>query len=207
MWESNGTKKVAPPCAQRKGSIWESVIQWGDGGNVADGSKCKHSLSAGTKIASTRTAVGQLLSSRASSMGRWRTCQGRFKMQTRTVCGGQNHEQAHSSRSVQGSVQGGDGGHVWEGSKCKHSHTAVPKSRAHAQQSVSSRASSMGRWNVTCVGSIRQNSRRPATTHHQTVSIPVGRWNVTHGFDSRGTGGNVAEGSKGEHSAQKHILL
>ena len=34
-----------------------------------------------------------------------------------------------------------------------------------------------------------------------------GRWNVTHGFDSRETGGNVAEGSKGEHSAQKHILL
>ena len=43
--------------------------------------------------------------------------------------------------------------------------------------------------------------------HIAKVSIPVGRWNVTHGFDSRGTGGNVAEGSKGEHSAQKHILL
>jgi hypothetical protein len=38
-------------------------------------------------------------------------------------------------------------------------------------------------------------------------NVPSGRWNVTHGFDSRGTGGNVAEGSKGEHSAQKHILL
>ena len=49
----------------------------GDGGNVADGSKCKHSHTAGAKIASTRTAVGQLLSSRASSMGRWRKCLGK----------------------------------------------------------------------------------------------------------------------------------
>ena len=29
-----------------KGSIWESVIQWGDGRNVWEGSKCKHSRSA-----------------------------------------------------------------------------------------------------------------------------------------------------------------
>ena len=44
------------------------------------------------------------------------------------------------------------------------------------------------------------------TPHIAPVSISVGRWNVTHGFDSRATGGNVAEGSKGEQSAPKHIL-
>ena len=37
--------------------------------------------------------------------GRWRTCQGRFKMQTlTTAC--QNHEHAHSSRSVKGQFKG-----------------------------------------------------------------------------------------------------
>ena len=58
----------------------------------------------------------------------------------------QSHEHAHNSRSVQVPVQGGDGGQVREGSKGKHSHPAMSKSQARAQQSVSSRASSTGRW-------------------------------------------------------------
>ena len=46
------------------------------------------------------------------------------------------------------SIQWGDGGNAADGSKCKHSHTAVPKSRARAQQSVSSRASVQGGQSV-----------------------------------------------------------
>ena len=58
------------------------------------------------------------------------------------------------------------------------------------------------------MGSIRGKAYPLPQTHMATVSTPAGRWNVTHGFDSRETGGNVAEGSKGEHSApQMHILL
>jgi hypothetical protein len=34
------------------------------------------------------------------SRGRWRKCQGRFKMLSLTYCGGQNREHAHSSGSV-----------------------------------------------------------------------------------------------------------
>ena len=156
----------------------------------------------------------------------------------------QNHDCACNRRSVQGAVQRGDGGSAVEGSKCQHSQTTMQKSRAHAQQLVSSWASSMGRWNVMhgfdirrkahelpqnahsksqhsiggwmkCQGRFKMQAltfcdAKVMNTHKQPVSSSAssrGRWNVTHGFDSRGTGGNVAEGSKGEHSAQKQILL
>ena len=55
-------------------------------------------------------------------------------------------------------VQGGDGGNVADGSKCKHSHTAVPKSRARAQQSVSLRVSSMGQWMMTVQGMFKRQT-------------------------------------------------
>ena len=90
----------------------------------------------------------------------------------------QNHEHAHSSRSVQGSVQWGDGTlHV--GSIRGKAHILPDDAHSNGQHFS-------GAMDVTCVGSIwRQNSLRTATTHRKTVSIPVGRWNVTHGFDSR----------------------
>ena len=61
--------------------------------------------------------------------------------------------------------QRGDGGHGRAGSKCKHAQSGEPKSRARAQQSVSSRASSMGRWNVTCMGSIRRKTHGALPRH------------------------------------------
>ena len=70
------------------------------------------------------------------SVGRWITVQGGFKTQARTLC-------ARTRQSTQ-SIQRGDGGQVREGSKGKHSHPAMSKSQARAQQSVSSRASSTG---------------------------------------------------------------
>ena len=151
-----------------------SAHQWGDGGHVREGSKCKHAHTVGAKITSKRTAVGQV-SSRVSSMGQWNvTCGGSIcskghhlpdtthtatvnisagrwnvmhgfdsresshpareahsksqhssgasgameetsgKVQNASthILRGQNHEHAHSSRSVQGPVQWGDGGHV-----------------------------------------------------------------------------------------------
>ena len=57
--------------------------------------------------------------------------------------------------------QRGDGGNVADGSKCKHSHTAVPKSRARAQQSVSSRVSSMGQWMMTVQGMFKRQTNSP----------------------------------------------
>ena len=99
-------------------------------------------------------------------------CQGRFKMQALTLCDA-NHEHMHNGRSVQGSVQWGDGGNVWEGSKYKHSHTATSKPRARAQQPVRSRVSSRGRWNVTHAFD-SQESSQTATTHIAKVSIPSG---------------------------------
>ena len=74
----------------------------------------------------------------------------------------QNHDCACNRRSVQGAVQRGDGGSAVEGSKCQHSQTTMQKSRAHAQQLVSSWASSMGRWNVMH-GFDSQESSRTAT--------------------------------------------
>ena len=51
----------------------------------------------------------------------------------------------------------------------------MPKSRARAQQPVSSRVSSTGRWNVTCMGSIWQHcSLDSATAHRIRVSITSG---------------------------------
>ena len=78
-------------------------------------------------------------------LGRWRKCRVRFKMQTPTpyFC-------AHTRHSL--SIQRGNGeGSCLGGFKCKHSHTATPKSRARAQQPVSQFKGAM-EPNVTCVG-------------------------------------------------------
>jgi hypothetical protein len=50
-----------------------------------------------------------------------------------------------ASRESNVSFHWGNGGNVWQGSKCKHSPTGTHKSRARAQQSVSSGHSSRGR--------------------------------------------------------------
>jgi hypothetical protein len=50
------------------------------------------------------------------------------------------------SRESKVSLHWGHGGTVTEGSKCKHSHSATPKSRGRAQQPVSQRVSSRGQW-------------------------------------------------------------
>ena len=91
----------------------QGPIQWGNGGNAAEGSKCEHSHAAMPK---SRLRVQQTVSSRGSSAGRWRTCQGRFQNANTHILQDQNHEHAHNSRSVQGSVQRG-----------KHVHTAGAK--------------------------------------------------------------------------------
>jgi len=68
-----------------------------------------------------------------------------------------------AARARSSSIHRGNGGTVWEGSKCKHSPTGTQTSRARAQQSVSSRVSSRGRWNVTCLGSIRGKAHKSMT--------------------------------------------
>ena len=54
------------------------------------------------------------------------------------------------------------------------------------------------------VGSIRGKAHRLPGTHIAKVSIPVGRWMKVQGGAN---GGNVAEGSKGEHSAHQKLIL
>ena len=118
----------------------------------------------------------------------------------------QNHEHAHSSRSVQGPVQWGDGTlHAWvrfgakltqschsttptvkipvgdglqfkEGSKCNFLHTAHTQGNT---QSIQRGDGTLHR--VRFAGKLTHCQ----TTHIAMVSISVGRWNVTHGFDSQ----------------------
>ena len=57
----------------------------------------------------------------------------------------------------------------------------MPKSRARAQQSVSSRASSMGRWNVTRVGSIRRKTHAVLPQHNTNSEDTSGRWITVQG--------------------------
>jgi len=68
-----------------------------------------------------------------------------------------------------------------------NTHTLRRQSHEHAHSSRSVQGSSMGRWNVTrVVGSIRRKTHAALPQHTTpTVSTPVGRWNVTYGFDSR----------------------
>ena len=76
-------------------------------------------------VMSTRTAVGQ---SKGQFNGAMEDMSGKVQNANTHILRCQNHEHTHSSQSVQGQVQWGDGGNVWEGSKCKHSHTATPTS-------------------------------------------------------------------------------
>ena len=97
-----------------------------------------------------------------------RNCHRRFKCKTLTYC----DAKITSTRTAAGQfkvVQWGNGGNVAEGSKCKHSHTATPESRARAQQPVSQRVGSRGRWNVTHGFDSRESSML-AKTH--IVRIP-----------------------------------
>ena len=81
-----------------------------------------------------------------NSAGRWMKCHRRFKMQALTHWDASITSTRTAVGQFKGQFKGGNGGNVTEGSKCKHSHPARPKSRARAQQSVSSRASSVGLW-------------------------------------------------------------
>jgi len=55
------------------------------------------------------------------SSGAMEDMSGKVQNESTHILRRQNHEHAHSIHSVQGPVQWGDGGNVWEGSKCKHS--------------------------------------------------------------------------------------
>ena len=84
-------------------------------------------------------------------------------------------QSAHTQGSTP-SFQWGNGGHVTEGSKCEHSPTGTQKSRARAQQSVSSRASSRGRW-MKVQGMFKVQTLTPFCAHARHHSInSVGRW-------------------------------
>ena len=98
---------------------------------------------------------------------------GRFKMQTRTDCGGQNREQAHSSGSVtqfKGQFKGAMEHYTWVRFAGKLTYC---QTYAHSKGQ-----------------------------HHEHVRNSRSDQGSVQG----GTGGNVAEGLKGEHSAQKLIL-
>ena len=79
----------------------------------------------GPKITSTRTAVGQFKGQFSGAMEEMsQTVQNANTHKLRR----QNHEHAHSSHSQFKDWFKGDGVKVWEGSKCKHSRAAMPKS-------------------------------------------------------------------------------
>ena len=104
-------------------------------------------------------------------------CHGRFKMQALTAC----DAKITSTRTAAGQfkvVQWGYGGIVTEGSKCKDSHAATaPKSRARAQQSVSSR----GQWNVTCVGPIQRKTHVTLPRYTANSEHTIGAMEETSG--------------------------
>ena len=135
--------------AARQRTRQRSAFQRGDGGNVADSSKCKHSRTATPK---PRARAQQPVRSRVSSRGRWMKGNGRFKMQALTLCDA-NHEHARNGRSVQGSVQWGDG----------TLHMGSIRGKAHSlpNKHMATVSTPVGRWNVT-VGSNLRESLQPA---------------------------------------------
>ena len=106
--------------------------------------------------------------------------------------------------------QRGDGGHAREGSKGKHSHPAMSKSQARAQQSVSSRASSTGRWRI-CLGKGRRRAHKNCSVRiHVGVGqrcraidgdSPTLQAKSEHVTFHRGDGGNDWARAEGEHTS------
>ena len=132
--------KTPPPCKPKSGARNVPSGRW----RTCQGRFKMQTLTyCSAKITSTRTAVGQF---KGQFNGRWKKRLGRFKMQALTLCDAEfkstrttagqfksqfkgamedksgkvqkanthilrcrNHKHAHSSRSVQGSVQWGDG--------------------------------------------------------------------------------------------------
>ena len=92
---------------------------------MSRGFKMQTLTSCDATFMSTRTAAGQF---KGQSKGAMEEVLQKVQHASTHILRPQNHEHAHSSRSIQGSVQGGDGGNVWEGSKCKHSPTVTPHS-------------------------------------------------------------------------------
>ena len=160
------------------------------------------------KFMSTRTAAGQF-------KGHFK---GAMEEMSRKVQNANSHslrcqsrEHVHSSWSVQGSVQGGNGGHVtegskcelsphhtahtqgtrsiqrgnggnvWEGSKCNHSQPVTPKSRARAGQPVSSRVSSRGQWRKCHRRFKMQALTRSPCAHTRHTVNSAGRWMKVQG--------------------------
>ena len=106
----------------------------------------------------------------STPVGRWRTCQGRFKMQTRTYWGAK----ITSTRTAVGQFKGQFNGAMDEMSgKVQNSstHPLRCQSHEHAHNSRSVQGSSMGRWNVTCRGSIWRITHVALPQHTTTVSI------------------------------------
>ena len=92
---------------------------------MSRGFKMQTLTSCDATFMSTRTAAGQF---KGQSKGAMEEMSGKVQNANTHILRSQNHEHAHSSRSVQGPVQGGDGGNVTDGSKCKHSQAETPKS-------------------------------------------------------------------------------
>ena len=130
-------------------------------------------------------------------LGRWRNCLGKGRRRAH-ICrfvrihvgvGQRCRARDVESSTLQGTkakhvtFQRGDGGQVREGSKGKHSHPAMSKSQARAQQSVSSRASSTGRWNVTQGSICRKAHPLPQTTHSKGQYSSGAMERYMRGFD------------------------
>ena len=109
-----------------------------------------------------------------------RCCHGYCSLQSEPLRRHGRHRPA--SRESEVKVHRGNGGNFWQGSKCKHSPTGTHKSRARAQQSVSSRVTVQG-GNGTLHAWVRFSAKITLPCHDTppTVSIPLGRWMKCHG--------------------------
>ena len=100
----------------------------------------------------------------STPVGRWRKCLGRFKMQNTHILWCQNHEHAHSSRSVQGPVQWGDGTlHAWVRFGAR-THSVLPQHTANSEHTSGAMEDMSGKVQNANTHSLRRQSHEHAHT-------------------------------------------
>jgi hypothetical protein len=165
-------------------------VQGGNGGNVWEGSKCKHLH----PVMSTRTAT---FSSRVSSKGQWMKVQGKFKMQAHKKSGVVmdiaafkiSHSvgididatalRATRARSSSKGAMEEMSGKVQNAST--HRLGRINHEHVHSSRSVQGSQFKVAMERFICGFDWHENSRCPAKTKELGVSNSVGQWMKVQG--------------------------
>jgi len=157
---------------------------------------CRHSRCRGRRPASQK---------QARFSGAMEDMSGKVQNANTHRLGSQNHEHAHSSRSVQGPVQWGDGTlHAWV-RFCARTHSVLPQHTANSEHTSGAMEEMSGQGQKASTPRLPDSSRRwcwsVSPCPRCRVPHPASQKNERVMFQVQGgDGGNVWEGSKCKHS-------